>query len=266
MKVIIHATGIRWQQRYFELFRKGFKIHGITDVQATNTDKPVAGDLHVLFGPNYWKKCENHYKNYLQVNRKFIGDVNDDVAVSWNGFNGRGYFNVDEIIPDQLESVLERSPIRIRPCRWGKGDVDTFLLLGQADAGRAATYNWLGMWYESMRESYSESKAVFRSHPNGDGHTLLQDVNRTRFSVSLNSTVAVETLMLGHPTIVHDQGSPVWAICNPMRSPTFCQWNRTKMFNYLAMGQYHYSDIETGVCWEQLRGGPRGPRLCDVTF
>lgn len=265
MKVIIHTTGIRWQQRYFELLRKGFRIHGITDVHKVSTDTPTAGDLHVLLGPNYWKKCEFKYDNYLQVNRKFIGDVDDDVAISWNGFNGKGIFCVDEIAQGQLDWCMERSPIKIYPWRELTATPHNFLLLGQADVGRSMLYSRLSSWYEQMRTHYKHGNAVFRQHPKGDGHTLEQDVARTGFSVSLNSTVAVETLMLGHPTVVHDPGSPVWSICNPECLPAHEEPNRQALFEYLAMGQYHCSDIEFGVFWEQLNP-KRGPRLCDVTF
>jgi hypothetical protein len=254
---------MRWHERYFRLFVQGFKVHGITDIQRVGVDKPTAGDLHVLFGPNYWKTCEKRYKNFLQVNRKFIGDVNDDVAISWNGFNGRGIFNVDEVIPGQLESVLERNPIRVHP--WRERSPERFLLLGQADVGRAETWDRLSLWYQKARDHYAPAKCVFRPHPNGDGKTLEQNVRQTGFSVSLNSTVAVETLMLGHPTIVWDEGSPIWSVCGPGWSQTE-EPKRGPLLEYLAMCQYQYSDIALGVFWEQLKPGPRGPRLCDVTF
>ena len=263
MKAIIHATRLNWQERYFQFFRQGFEAHGIS-VERSSLDKPQEGDIHVLFGPNYWKKCEQQYKNYLQVNRKFIGNVHDDVAISWNGFNGRGIFNVDgHWNPDRFQRALDRSPFKIHS--WRDYNPDSFLLLGQADLGRNKNWSALSGWYRSARDHYDGAKAVFREHPLGNGHSLQQDVHRTGFSVSLNSTVAVETLMLGHPTSVMDEGSPVFAVCGHLWFGFEKEPNRMAMFEYLANCQYHFSEIQNGDFWQQLGNGPRGPRLCDVT-
>lgn len=261
MKAVIHATRLKWQDRYFEFFKQGFSRHGIT-TERFCFDRAQPGDIHVLFGPNYWKNCEKIYDNYLFVNRKFIGNVDDDVAISWNGFNGRGIFNVNSIDPQRLEVALERSPIKIHP--WRRYNPDSFLLLGQADTGRCLLEN-LNTWYQDMRLAYKGSKPVFRKWPRGDGHTLIQDIARTGFSVSLNSTVAVETLMMGHPTVVFDKGSPVWSICNMWNNPGI-EPKRIALFEYLANCQYHYSEISTGDFWCQLGEGPVGPRLHDVEF
>jgi len=262
MKAIIHATSAGWHERYFKFFVQGFARHGILAERA-RCDKPHAGDIHVLFGPNYWKNCEQQYENYLIVNRKFIGDVNDDVAVSWNGFNGRGIFCIDSPQPLRFENAMSRSPIKIRP--WKNFDSRNFLLLGQADAGRSENFGLLSDWYTAVRNYYDFASPIYRQWPNGDGHTLQQDVDRTGFSVSLNSTVAVETLMLGHPTSAWDVGSPIWSVCS--RGYDFKKEpNRAALFEYLANCQFYYQEIQNGDFWLQLGKGPYGPRLCDVTL
>lgn len=265
MKAIIHATGVPWQNRYLEFFRAGFAAHGI-ETERCIFDRVTPGDIHVLFGPNYWRNCEKKYKNYLQVNRKFIGDVNDDVAIGWNGFNGRGQFCVDELVHDRFENALDRSPIKIHPWR-GTGERN-FLLLGQADLGRCENYPRLAEWYKRMSIQYAPARSNFRSWPRGAGVSLLSDVQNSGFSVSLNSTVAVETFMLGHPTAVWDKGSPLWSICNPIKSSPekTPEPHRLAVLEYLANCQYHYTEIQSGQFWQQLGGGPKGPLLCDVQF
>ena len=266
MKVIIHASGVGWHRRYLQFFVEGFTRHGVKEIEPASQDIPVDGDIHILFGPNYWKNCEKQYDNYLQVNRKFFGDVNDDVAISWNGFNGRGIFNIDPVDPPRyraFEDAMSRNVMKIHP--WREFHRETFLLCGQADLGRATNWARLSEWYAQAREHFRPAKCNFRPHPNGDGRSLLQDSNRSGFAVTLNSTVAIETLMLGLPTAASDKGSPVWAICNPERNPLE-EPPRGLMFEYLANCQWHYDDIKTGEFWEILRPGPTGPRLCDVPF
>ena len=266
-KILIHSTCISWQERYFKFFQEGFRKHGFAD-ERPRVDSPQPADVHVLFGPNYWKNCEKSYEQYLFVNRKLIGNVHDDVCISWNGFNGRGIFNVrpETWRADQLPQVLERSPLKVEPWRTPNGPPENFLLMGQADAGRSLKYSNLSDWYTESRDLYKNLKCIYRPWPGGDGHTLREDVKRTDFSVSLNSTVAVESLMLGQPTIVFDEGSPAWSICNPSVDPAFQSSKRIKLFEYIVNCQWHNMEIMRGDFWEQLSPGPITERLCDVKF
>jgi hypothetical protein len=260
MKAIIHASPIRWQQRYLKFFANGFAKHGISS-EWVSYDKPKNGDIHVLLGPNYWKNCERIYSDtntdFLQVNRKFLGDVNDDVTISWNGFNGRGQFCVDQIDPHVAGAALRK--LTLLP--WKSANPNRrALILGQADLGRCTEWKTLDAWYHDVKIGY-DIPYVFRKWP-GD-RNLQADVARTLFSVTLNSTVAIETLILGHPTVAHDEGSPVFAWCNPQFMLT--EPPRLNIIGYLAMCDYHHTDIELGLFWEQLNPR-RGPRLCDVEF
>lgn len=256
MKAVIHATGIAWQKRYLEFFKAGFATRGI-DVHHASIDTSHNADVAVLLGPNYWKRCEREYDHFLQVNRKFIGDVNDNVTIGWDGFNGRGRFCVDHV-PEAIGADVQ-SMVTLLP--WKPANDNTrALIMGQADLGRCTEWRSLDDWYHDVKRGYGNDY-IFRKWP-GDRH-LQADVARTLFSVTLNSTVAIETLIMGHPTVAHDEGSPVWAVCNPQFMLT--EPPREKLLSYLFMCQYHYSDIQNGLFWDQLNP-LRGPRLCDEQF
>ena len=79
---------IPWQRKLAPIIQKGLNKVGVT----ANINGVEGTPL--LLGPNAHRKFEQG--DFLQVNRYFIGtnprDVHENVAISWNGFNGLGYF------------------------------------------------------------------------------------------------------------------------------------------------------------------------------
>ena len=253
MKVVIHHTNIAWQRRYLDYFITGFKKHGII-AEPTRSEHKVESDVAVLFGPNYWKNIERTHDNYLLVNRKFIGDVNDNVTIGWDGLNGRARFCVDEVNPRRLL----RHSFAIEP--WREYDVGGTLLLGQYDLGRCGRYATLEEWYRFVREN-TGAAVRFRKWPGV--RPLIQDCKNIKMAVTLNSTVGIETILLGVPTVACDEGSPAWPVCAHHIGHVRRADNRLQWLEYLANCQYHFREIQNGDFWRQLNP-KRGPRLCDV--
>jgi len=254
MKVIIYTNnGIPWQRRYLDFFIEGFRKHGIRAGFAQR-DIYEPCDVAVLFGPNYWKTVEKKHDNYLMVNRKFIGDVNDNVTIGWNGLNGRGTFCVDEVNPKRLT----RHIFNLEP--WREPTMGYTLLLGQYDIGRCGKFTATSEWYAYVKENI-EGQLLFRAWP---GQRPLEvDCHGARIAVSLNSTVAIETVMLGIPTVVCDEGNPAWPICARHLGHVRRSDNRLVWLEYLSNCQWHFQQIKNGDFWRQL-WPRRGPRLCDV--
>jgi hypothetical protein len=254
MKVVVHhQVGIKWHKRYLEYFTEGFRKHGIR-VTASSNPNTEPCDVAVLFGPNYWKNIERTHPQYLMVNRKFIGDVNDVVTIGWNGLNGRGVFCVDEVNPKRLR----RHIFDIDP--WREPVNGHTLLLGQFDVGRCGKYTTLEEWYRYVRSSTGDSIA-FRAWPGG--RSLSLDCVGARMAVTLNSTVAIETVLLGIPTVTCDEGSPAWPICAHHLGHVKRSDNRLQWLEYLSNCQWEYHQIKNGDFWRQL-WPIKGPRLCDV--
>ena len=254
MNVVIHVKKIGWHKRYFQFFKTGFKRHGINVYHTESEVSDKRGDIQILFGPNYWKQIERSGEPYLMVNRKFIGDVNDNVTISWDGYNGHGRFCVQEV----KASRLRRHSFDIRP--WQDPVLGHVLLLGQFDLGRCGRYASLQEWYDHVKANTGD-KILFRAWP-GNG-PLKSDAYGAKLAVSLNSTAAIETVLYGCPTVVMDDTSPCWNLCNHHMGDEFRPDNRVAWLEYLANCQWHHLQIENGDFWRQL-WPKHGPRLCDV--
>jgi hypothetical protein len=259
-EVTIHANkAVAWHKRYAEYFRRGFARQGIFPqvVSTARRESPVA----VLFGPNYWKAIERDGGDYIMVNRVLIstraGDVNDVVALSWNGFNGRGTFCVDDPNDDRLNLFI--NPAKdVRP--WRKAG-EYMLLCGQADLGRCGRYATPGEWYDYVKGTVAEP-VIYRPHPNlGARVPLKTHLRMARAAAVLNSTVAVDCLLGGVPVISFDEGNPVHAVAGHTLAETV-MGDRMSLFRYLAHCQYFYGEIESGWFWERLNP-MRGPRLAE---
>ena len=257
LRVTIHAAGLPWHKRYAAYLVEGFRKHGIIP-RVTSTDvREQDCDLAVLLGPNYWKKIERADGEYLMLNRKFIGDVNDNVTISWNGFNGRGQFCVDEV----KESRLRPHIFDIEPWTDPEAGGHT-LLLGQFDLGRCGKYATLQEWHSHVKINTGD-KILLRQWPGNS--SLKIDCYGARLAVSLNSTVAIETVLLGVPTVTMDEGSPAWPVCAHHMGHVRRSDNRLAWLEYLSNCQWNYKQIQNGDFWRQLHPR-RGPRLCDVEF
>lgn len=264
MKIAIHAnTGAQWHKRYAAFFVKGFAQHGIA-VRVTNeTRRDPADDVAVVLGPNYFKGVERAGLPYLMVNRVLISTrarhVNDVVAISWDGFNGRGTFCVEEITPGRLELFINPAN---DVAGWRK-DGEYLLLCGQADVGRNGKFGTMPEFYRYVEGTTNEN-VVFRPHPNMGGNRvpLRTHLNSARVSCILNSTVAVDSLLKGVPVISLDEGNPAHAVASHAIAETVFP-DRLPFFEYLAECQYFYSEIESGYFWERLNP-KRGARLCEI--
>lgn len=263
MKVAIHANvGTPWHKRYAAYFMKGFKQHGIDAHIAHSNFRDSADDVAVVFGPNYFKNVERNGLPYIMVNRVLLSThprhVNDVVAISWDGFNGRGTFCVDDITPGRLEKFINPQK---DVAGWRK-EGEYMLLCGQADVGRCGKYSTVGEFYRYV-EATTNEQVVFRPHPNfGAGRPPLRThLNSARVSCVLNSTVAVDSLLAGVPVISLDEGNPVHAAASHVISDTVFP-DRLPFFRYLAECQYFYGEIENGYFWERLNP-KRGERLCE---
>lgn len=263
MKVYIHANkAIQWHKRYSQYLITGFARHGITAEVTASAGREKDCDVAVLLGPNYWKQVERSGGAYLFVNRVLLSKhpkhVNDVVAISWDGFNGRGTFCVDDIDRKRMERFID-------PCRdmlgWRKQG-EYLLLCGQADTGRCGLYGSTSEWYTYVQDTTNE-KVVYRPHPNqGGGRVPLRThLHLARAAAVLNSTVAVDALLAGVPVVSFDEGNPVHAVTGHTLAETV-RPNRLPFLDYLAHCQYFYSEIESGLFWDRLNP-KRGNRLCE---
>ncbi len=191
MKIIIHALkNVTWQPRYANYIATGIRRHG-HNVHISSSTRPEPCDISILMGPNSFKSIEK--RTHIMINRKLIGnnprDVHDTVAVSWNGFNGRGTFCVNEVDPTRLDRYIKPSDIE----DWRTGGKH-LLLIEQSNTGRSTQYNRLNNYYQKVR-STATSKVVIRKKPIGESNINPTAVRKgligAKAVVNLNSTIYV---------------------------------------------------------------------------
>jgi len=262
MKIAIHANpGVKWQRRYADLFVRGFAKHGLSAEVTQSSGRERDCDVAVLFGPNYWKQVERANQPYLMVNRVLVSrnarHVHDVVAISWDGFNGRGTFCVDGADAGRLHKFINPSA---DVAGWRK-EGEYLLLCGQADVGRCGRYGSTQEWYKYVENTTNE-QVLFRPHPNNGARVpLATHLHLARAAAVLNSTVAIDALLAGVPVLSFDEGNPAHAIAGHTMADTQYP-DRLKFLAYLAHCQYFCDEIENGYFWERLNP-KRGKRLCE---
>ena len=252
--IIIHANpAIKWHTRYAEAFRNGFNRQGIKCTITSNSNYVGTGDyLPVLLGPNCWKRveqyCDKNNKPYLFVNRKFFGtdpkSIDDVVAISYNGFNGRGYFCVDEVTDDRIKQFADPDFL-FKDWQEGKFTI----LCGQYDAGRCPE-DHLERFYTDVRLNAENVK--FRPHPR-KGKQNDTDLHHARCAAVLNSTVVLDMLCYGIPVVSYDIGSPAFALSSKHISHKLVYPDRLSFFKYLAHCPWHINELIDGSFWLQYK-------------
>jgi len=268
MHITIHANAsIPWQKRLAPLVVRGLQKHGLKCYISPHNYCVPKTDVSIILGPNFWKNIENSGQPYIMMNRKFLGfherDVHDNVAISWDGFNGKGTFCVDEIDPNRLWKYIEKDEFE----DWKEPGTD-YLLFGQTDPGRSTKYKSSHEWYKYVEANVSPIR--FRKKENPEYGNLLsfrkkfkKDLQNVKAAIVLNSTVSTEILLAGVPVISMDEGCPSYAIDSHSFSEV-CYPDRLPFLHYLAHCQWHYDEIENGSFWKQLYP-MSGPRLCEWT-
>jgi len=253
MDIAIHAKVSPWQIKVAPLFKEGLAKHGI-EAKITSSSKRIS-DVAIILGPNYFKEIESDGLPYLMGNRKFVGfgdHVHNTLAISWDGFNGRGTFCVDEVDESRLEKFIDIN--RMRPKQKGNYS----LLCEQSDVGRCAEYENINQWYVHVKNTVNPLKIRRKKNPERVNfkiweQSFLSELNDVKEAHVLNSTVSIDLLYYGIPVISHDRGDPCFGGDID---------NREKLFHYLANCQWDYSEIANGDWWDKLKE-KKGIKPCE---
>lgn len=271
MNIVIHASPlVSWHKRYSSALMKGFKLHGINAKVTDNKARLPGTDVAVLLGPNAWKLIESNPKPYLMVNRKFLGfnenDIHDNVAIGWDGLNGRATFCVEDYTEEKLFKYIKETDIQ--PWHMPDDIRKYFLLCEQSDTGRCIRWIDCALWYKHVKEQ-NKQPMIIRHKSNPEyGHmkvfldSFKKDMRVAKCGIVLNSTVSIDINLAGVPVIAMDEGCPTWAIDNHKLNEIKYTEDRFEFFKYLAHCQFHISEIESGKFWAQLNP-KRGQKLCE---
>jgi len=228
VKVTIHCEPqIPWHWPFARKMMQGLDAIGIPSRIVGCRERQ--SDVAILLGTSCWRAIEATGA-YLLVDRASFRDP-EFVSLVWNGHGRRG----DHKVP-RRPSVdrWKLHGVELKPWRTGRRTV----LCGQTES---YSPRWKSMleWYQSAGNVCTH----FRPHPAQPVNpTLLpewrsfEDVARI---VTLNSSVAVDAIINGIPTVVEDEGGMAW--------PGFTTGDdRIPWLRWLAWTQFSHEEIAAG--------------------
>jgi hypothetical protein len=235
---VIHAEPrIEWQARRLPQMLAGLKALGVS-CRVTGERTRQEG-LPILFGTTMWRAVEATGP-YLLVDRCSFGDTNDWVSLVRDGHGRRG----DHRVPAGVTGDRwKRHGVPITPWHNGK----RIVLCGQTET-YSPHWKHPGDWYANVVATH------FRRHPAGDNPTGLPETRSWKdcgLAVTLNSSVAVEAVLAGVPTVTMDEGAMAWAVTSHDPAETL-RPVRSEWLAWLAWTQWRWNEIEAGKPWEHL--------------
>lgn len=237
MHAVIHCNPkIPWQPKRAAYFVVGLRKAGITFEVTSDRFRHDEG-FPILLGTTMWRDIERDGGEYLLVDRCSFGDTERFVSLVWNGHGRRG----DHRVPANYNGERwERYGQSLKPWQGG----DRIVLCGQTET-YSPHYASLSAWYETIKATH------FRPHPAGDNPTRLpvaHDFESCRLAVTLNSSVGVQCVLNGIPTVAMDEGAMAWNVSshspNDISTPERRDWA-----NWLAWTQWTDDEIREGIPW-----------------
>ena len=227
--ITIHAEpNIDWHIRGAARFLEGLYAIGLE--ARVSSSRVRESEIAILLGTTCWRNIETDGR-YLLVDRASWGDP-EYVSLVWDGHGRRG----NHMVPMDLGNRWGRIGCEVQPWRDGQ----KIVLCGQTETW-SPHYRSLTDWYDQVDATH------FRGHPAGGNPTGLprcQTWDDVGLAVTLNSSVAVDAVMAGIPTVTMDGAAMAWDVTShrieaikPDREP-WLQW--------LAWTQWHWDEIREG--------------------
>lgn len=209
-------------------------------VEATISHDAVRRDgLAVLLGTSRWRHLE--FGEFLLVDRCSFGDTNGWVSLVRNGHGRRGDHRVPAN-PDPARWERYRVPV----ADWQTGP--KVVLCGQHESWSP---HWRAPddWYASVRGA-----THFRPHPAG-GHwrtlPLATGWDGVGRAITLNSSVGVDAVLRGIPTVTMDEAAMAWDVTSHDPAETATP-DRLPWLHWLAWTQWTHDEVSEGTPWAHL--------------
>lgn len=231
MAISIHANNaIEWHRSASKRFKAGLRVLGLESEITPSASRQ--SDIAILLGTTCWKDIERTGK-YLLVDRASIGDP-DFVQLVWDGHGRRG----DHKVPHDAKC----RPIfpEPEPWRFNPGHV---VLCGQ-HLPYSPNYAEIHDWYNDVKQYATH----FRPHPRFShdvGLPILKTWDGVGKVITLNSSVGVESVVRGIPTVTLDEGAMAWSVTT--HNPQHTHWaDRKEWLRWLSWTQWSWDEIESG--------------------
>lgn len=233
-----HRSG--HQRRYADLFRQGMAKHGVEETT------PAQADLVVLWGVHNRaaiEQCKRQGKDYLVMERGYLGNRQEWISLGFNGLNNRAEF------------VTGDTPRPDWPVKPWRDDGEHVLVIGQVPGDAACKAHGYAQWRRDIdRQAKCYGLPVkFREHPDirRSKTTLEQDLAGAAVCVTFNSNSGVIACMEGVPTVTHDIGAMAWDVTSH-RVGYHATPDRTDWLKWISQCQFHIDEIADGTAWAHL--------------
>ena len=249
--VVIHVhPGVAWQVAFLDSLTTGLRA-ARRSFAITASPVRVGGGLPVLLGTTFWAGVEDGGP-FLLVDRCSFGDPGTWVTLVRDGHGRRG----DHRVPETVDgSRWERAGVDVLP--WRESDEGAVVLCGQTRTW-CRSYPSLDGWYAEAGRGCTH----FRPHPAAVGAGTKggpRDRSLPPYdgwhgvarAVTLNSSVGVEAVLLGIPTVTMDEGAMAWGVTGH-RPDDIRRPDRTPWLHWLAWTQWHRDEIRAGTPWERV--------------
>lgn len=225
----IHCEpGIAWHSAFALKMQAGLKVLGV-DVPIT-PERHRVSDIGILLGTTCWR-CIEASGQYLLVDRASIGDPHF-VQLVWNGHGRRGDHKVPALRSMRLIDV------ELQP--WDD-EGHRIVLCGQTES-YSPHYPNVEDWYTTVYATH------FRKHPSGGNPTGLPkaiDWTDAGQVITLNSSIGVESVLNGIPTITMDAQAMAWGVTGHSAGDILMP-DRAEWLEWLSWTQWTHDEIEAG--------------------
>lgn len=259
-------------------FLEGCRRHGCA-VEVVEGDRPVACDVGVVWSYKFEavKAAAGAEVGRLVYMERSRWRMPGQARISWDDLNGRGDYCNARVPGDRWNRLPYRGLV---PWRGGAADGD-ILVCGHVQRDYTFRHVDLAAWY---RDAIASARAidptggdrvVFRPHPvearGADPKGVRIDRARTaeaaitaaRVVVTFSSTIGVDAMIAGVPTVAMDAGSmaadvtPREIVLDP---PAPDPAARRRWADGLGYTEWTHDEIRAGLVWEHLRQG--APERC----
>jgi len=242
--VTIHANpDVPWQRVRGNYFAAGLRAVGI-EHRFSRSQVRDGNGLPLLLGTTFWRTIESDGGDFILVDRCSFGDTEKFVSLVYNGHGMRG----KHYTPEHIDGARwQRYGQPLKPWRRSGRRV---VLCGQVDT-YSPHFPSMDHWYNQVRAAATH----FRVHPAGHNPTQLPeayDWRDVKQALTLNSSVGVQTVLDGIPTLTMDEGAMAWAVSSHTLEAELWTGDRMPWCHWLAWTQWTDDEVNEGVPWAYL--------------
>lgn len=250
VRAAIHVNPrIPWHVRFASAAAMGLRSVGVP-FAVTQSRERLGHSIPILLGTTFWRGIESNGP-FLLVDRCSFGSPGKWVSLVLNGHGRRG----DHRAPTVRDgSRWEKYKVEVRPWRHPEGM--RTILCGQTEP-YSPHYSHVESWYDRVAAFCTH----FRRHPASSqpiatpcaasGLPETTSWDDVRLAVTLNSSVAVDTVLAGIPTVTMDEAAMAWSVTSHAPSEAVAP-DRTEWLHWLAWTQWTYDEIREGQPWRRF--------------